>query len=152
MRLWDTKTQETISVFDHGHPVEDVLVYPGGTILVSAGSNEGFFLEEELLNFLVKIWDLLAGKLVQTLSHHQKTVTSLGLDYSRSRLFSGSLVSYKRLQCLISLKDQQIKVYSTETYEMLHNMKYPGPIMSLGLSPASSHLVVGMSDGILSIR
>jgi len=31
-------------------------------------------------------------------------------------------------------------------------MKYPGPIMSLALSPASTHLAVGMTDGILSIR
>eukprot|EP01127_Copromyxa_protea_P013681 TRINITY_DN3693_c0_g1_i1.p1 TRINITY_DN3693_c0_g1~~TRINITY_DN3693_c0_g1_i1.p1 ORF type:complete len:531 (-),score=77.91 TRINITY_DN3693_c0_g1_i1:20-1612(-) len=127
VRLWDTKTQETIAVFDHEHPVEDVLVFPGGTILASAGSNE------------VKIWDLLTGKLVTTLNQHQKTVTSLGIDHQRSRLFSGSL-------------DQQIKIYSTETYNLVHGIKYPGPIMSLALSPANTHLVVGMSDGILSIR
>eukprot|EP00696_Hemimastix_kukwesjijk_P010727 gnl/Hemi2/23498_TR7874_c0_g1_i1.p1 gnl/Hemi2/23498_TR7874_c0_g1~~gnl/Hemi2/23498_TR7874_c0_g1_i1.p1 ORF type:complete len:230 (+),score=69.48 gnl/Hemi2/23498_TR7874_c0_g1_i1:971-1660(+) len=31
-------------------------------------------------------------------------------------------------------------------------MKYPAPILCIGLSPTSSHLAVGMSNGMLSIR
>eukprot|EP01126_Amoeba_proteus_P022608 TRINITY_DN2280_c0_g1_i2.p1 TRINITY_DN2280_c0_g1~~TRINITY_DN2280_c0_g1_i2.p1 ORF type:complete len:324 (-),score=69.87 TRINITY_DN2280_c0_g1_i2:280-1251(-) len=89
--------------------------------------------------FLVKIWDILKGQLLHTFSNHQKTVTCLAYDPVRAKLFSGSL-------------DQQVKIYSANTYQHLHNLKYPGPILSLALSPASTHFVVGMSDGILSIR
>jgi len=127
IKLWDTSSNTNISTYEHGAPVEDILIYPSGGILVSAGGDN------------VKIWDLLKGQLVTTLSSHQKTVTCLALDNSRSRLFSASL-------------DHQVKIYSTQTYQVVHSAKYPGPIMSLAFSPASTHLVVGMADGMLSIR
>jgi len=127
VKLWDVRTSETINSFDHGAPVEDVLIYPTGSILVSAGGTQ------------VKIWDLFKGKLVQELDIHQKTVTSLALDHTQSKLFTASL-------------DQHVKILSTNTYQMVYSMRYSSPILCVAMSPAYTHLVTGMADGMLSIR
>jgi len=128
VRLWDIRTGEAINVLDHGAPVESVLVYPGGSIVVSAGGPT------------VKIWDILGGgRVLENIESHQKTVTCLCLDAERSRLFTGSL-------------DRNIKIFSTTTYKLIHSIKYSSPVLCMGISPDSSHFVTGMSDGMLSIR
>jgi len=128
VRLWDVRTGETINVLDHGAPVESVLVYPGGGVVVSAGGP------------IVKIWDILGGgRVLETLDNHQKTVTSLCIDSERLRLFTGSL-------------DRNIKIFSTTTYKMIHSIKYTTSVFTMGISPDNTHLVTGMSDGMLSIR
>jgi U3 small nucleolar RNA-associated protein 15 len=128
VKLWDVRANECIRTLEHGSPVEDVLMYPSGTVLVSSGSTH------------VKVWDLLGGfKLLETLAAHQKTVTSLALDGTQSRLFSGSL-------------DQMIKIYDTTSYKCTHSIKYSAPILCIGVSPTNSHLIAGLTDGILSIR
>jgi len=43
-------------------------------------------------------------------------------------------------------------VYDVQDYSLVSSLDYPSPILSMGLSPAGSHLVVGMSDGAISIR
>ena len=63
----------------HGHPVEDILVFPTGGLLLSAGSN------------IIKIWDTLSGRCVQSISNHQKAITALCLDSQGKRLLSASL-------------------------------------------------------------
>ena len=35
---------------------------------------------------------------------------------------------------------------------MVHQLYYPAPIVSIGLSPNDSHLIVGMADNMLSIK
>ena len=76
VRLWDMRTGEgaaTMSV-DHGAP-RNVLLLPGGGLMVSAGGNT------------LKVWDVLGGgRLVRELSHHQKNITSLCLDGTQTRL------------------------------------------------------------------
>ena len=66
MRLWDLRTASTdenlgaTMLVDHGAPVEDVLMLPGGGLLLSAGGNT------------LKVWDVLGGgRLVHTFSQHQ---------------------------------------------------------------------------------
>jgi U3 small nucleolar RNA-associated protein 15 len=128
VKLWDTRSNQCVTTIEHGAPVEDLLVFPGGGILVTAGGRE------------VKIWDLMGGfRLLETLSNHHKTVTCLGYDSWRSRLFSGSL-------------DHQVKIYDTTTYKVAHSIKYNAPILSVAISPASTHLVVGTTDGMLNVR
>jgi len=127
VRLWDVRTRENINTLNHEAPVEDVLVFPNGTIVASAGGPT------------VKIWDMLSGRLIHTLQNHQKTITSLALDFKRGRLFSAGL-------------DHLVKIYTTSTYQVTHSMKYSAPILSIGISPAETHLVAGMSDGMLLIK
>lgn len=71
INVWDTRQScaaSSIHSMVHGYPVEAVKILPNGTLLVTAGGSE------------VKIWDLLAGgRLLKTISTHNKTVTSLAL-------------------------------------------------------------------------
>jgi U3 small nucleolar RNA-associated protein 15 len=88
----------------------------------------------------LKVWDLLGGaRLVHEFSHHQKTITSLCLDSSSSRLMSASL-------------DHMIKFYDVSTYNVVHSTKYPEPILSMQLSPDSTKLAVGQVNGQLIVR
>mmetsp|Transcript_71652 Transcript_71652/g.144239 ORF Transcript_71652/g.144239 Transcript_71652/m.144239 type:complete len:546 (+) Transcript_71652:29-1666(+) len=129
--LWDSRdrvsTQPVVRI-DHGAPVEDVLFLPGGSLLLSAAGNS------------IKVWDILGGgKMVHTLSNHQKTITSLCLDSTRSRLISGGL-------------DGHVKIYSLDTFEVTHGLKYDAPVLSVAISPDNMQLVVGTSDGALTSR
>jgi len=127
VKLWDMRSNTETTTLNHGAPVEDLLIFPSGGILVSAGGEN------------VKIWDLFKNTLLTTLDGHQKTVTSLYVDNNRSTLFSASL-------------DHGLRVYGLQNYQLLHTVKYPAPIMAIGYSPGATHLVVGMADGMLSIR
>ncbi|QRW01703.1 U3 small nucleolar RNA-associated protein 15 [Ceratobasidium sp. AG-Ba] len=111
-----------------GGPVEDVLVFPSGSLAVAATGN------------ILRVWDLIAGgRCVRALSNHQKTITSLAFDGNASRLLTGGL-------------DHMVKVYDVSTYRVVHTMRYPAPILSLAVSPDDTHIAAGMSDGSLSVR
>lgn len=44
------------------------------------------------------------------------------------------------------------QVYDLDTFKVTHASKYPGPVLSLGISPDCGLLAVGQADGQLSIR
>ncbi|XP_064390591.1 U3 small nucleolar RNA-associated protein 15 homolog [Halichondria panicea] len=127
--LWDLRTPSTpVLELDHGAPVEGVLLFPSGGTCVSAGDN------------YIKVWDILSGgRLLALFSNHQKTITSICFDGTGQRLLSGGL-------------DKQLKVYSVEDYRVVQSISYPAPILSIGMSPSDSHLVVGMTTRLLSIK
>ncbi|TPX49459.1 hypothetical protein SeMB42_g01569 [Synchytrium endobioticum] len=128
LKLWDTRENKCVMTLDHGLPVECVLPFRGGALIASAGGNK------------VKVWDIMAGgRALQTISNSQKTVTCLTFDGTNTRLLSGSL-------------DNHVKVYNLQDYKVVHSIKYPSPILSLGVSPDDTRLVVGMNNGLLSIR
>ncbi len=84
----------------HGCPVEALLVLPGNSLLLSAGGNT------------IKVWDILnGGKLLNEISNHQKTITSLLLDGTKTRILSAGL-------------DGLVKVYDINTFQVTHGMKY----------------------------
>ncbi|KAG2185793.1 hypothetical protein INT43_002230 [Umbelopsis isabellina] len=128
VKLWDMRSNSCVMTMNHGAPVEDVLMYPGGGAIVSAGGTS------------IKVWDLLSGgRAMHSVSNHQKTITSMCFDGSCSRLLTGSL-------------DQHVKIYNVMDYKVVHSIKYPSPVMSVGISPTDSTLAVGMANGYLSIR
>jgi U3 small nucleolar RNA-associated protein 15 len=103
-------------------------MFPNGGLALSAGGNT------------IKVWDLLkAGCPLYSFSNHQKTITSMCFDASYSRLISGSL-------------DHHIKIYTLQDYKVVHGIKYPAPVLATAISPDDTHLVTGMSNGLLSIR
>ncbi|XP_070543000.1 U3 small nucleolar RNA-associated protein 15 homolog [Ptychodera flava] len=127
-KLFDIRTQRSIFSVDHGQPIEAVLMFPNGNMFMSAGDT------------YIKVWDILSGgRLVATFGNHHKTVTSLCFNSTNDRLLAGSL-------------DRHVKIYDLTTYKAVHSLTYPGAILSVALSPNEKTLVVGMTDGMLSIQ
>lgn len=128
LKLWDLRAQKSTMSMNHGHPVESVVMFPNGGVAVSAGSN------------VMRVWDIFGGgNRIRGVMNHQKTITSLAFDSSRTRLLSGGL-------------DQHVKVYDVVDYKVTYSMKFQAPILSMAVSPDDTHLVVGMSTGVLSIK
>ena len=71
---------------------------------------------------VLKVWDVFGGgRELRTLSNHQKTITSLCFDGSRSRFLTASL-------------DHHVKIYSVSDYHVVHTIKYPAPLLAVALS------------------
>jgi U3 small nucleolar RNA-associated protein 15 len=100
---------------------------PGGSTLLSAGGNQ------------ICVWDLIAGKLQASFSHHQKTITSMCLDGTANRLLTAGL-------------DQQVKIVDTKDWALVHTMKFNAPLLSIAVSPDNARIAAGMSDGMLAVR
>ena len=119
-------------IFKHAAPVEAVLPMPSGTTVLAAADNQ------------ISILDLVAGKPLQLLKNHQKTVTSLCLASNGTRLVSGGL-------------DGHVKIFETSGWNVVAGSKYPSPVLavnviSAGVYREDKHLVVGMQSGVLSIK
>lgn len=132
LRLWDVRVRAAsasscVACLDHAAPVEALAAFPGGTQVASVGGTT------------LRVWDALQGAPVATTDNHQKTVTGVVVDAERARVLTCGL-------------DAHVKVYNTQDWHVLHTLKYPAPLLCLALSPAKSHLVAGMVDGMLSIR
>eukprot|EP00045_Choanoeca_perplexa_P005134 m.43687 g.43687 ORF g.43687 m.43687 type:complete len:498 (+) comp12952_c0_seq1:110-1603(+) len=126
--VWDPSSgQQTLSV-NHEGPIEAVAVFNNGTAFATAGDN------------VVKIWDLVAGgKLLNTVSNHQKTITDLTFDASGRHLLSAGL-------------DRMLKVYSVATWHVVHSFKYSNPLLCVAVAPTDSHLAAGMTTGVTDVR
>ncbi|XP_067838824.1 U3 small nucleolar RNA-associated protein 15 homolog [Heptranchias perlo] len=128
VKVFDARMAQSVITMEHGQPVESVLLFPSGGLLVSAGGR------------YVKVWDMLkGGQLLVSLRNHHKTVTCLCLSSSGQRLLSGSL-------------DRHVKIYSTSTYRVVHSLDYAAAILSLALAPEDEAIVVGMTNSVLNIR
>uniref|UniRef100_UPI00398F5BC3 U3 small nucleolar RNA-associated protein 15 homolog n=1 Tax=Pristiophorus japonicus TaxID=55135 RepID=UPI00398F5BC3 len=128
VKVFDARMDQSVITMEHGQPVESVLLFPSGGLLVSAGGR------------YVKVWDMLkGGQLLVSLRNHHKTVTCLCLSSSGQRLLSGSL-------------DRHVKIYSTSTYKVVHSLDYAAAILSLALAPEDEAIVVGMTNSVLNIQ
>ncbi|KAI0284230.1 WD40-repeat-containing domain protein [Russula aff. rugulosa BPL654] len=136
VRIFDTRTGECELLMGSTSggssagtvPVEQVLMYPSGTVALSAAGS------------ILRVWDIVAGgRCLRAMSNHQKTVTSLAFNSNSSRLLTGGL-------------DHMVKVYDISNYNVVHTMRYSAPVICLALSPDETHIAVGMSDGTLSVR
>ncbi|KAI9833626.1 MAG: hypothetical protein M1819_003579 [Sarea resinae] len=133
VRLWDSRTPgRAVMTFKHAAAVERVLPLPSATMVLAAADNQ------------ISVLDLVAGKTLQLLRNHQKTVTSLCLASGGSRLVSGGL-------------DGHVKVFETTGWNVVYGAKYSSPVLSLsvvssGANREDKHLAVGMQSGLLSIK
>jgi len=125
--VWDTRDGEKPTLtMDHGAPVESVLVLPGGALVASAGG------------MVVKIWDLVGGRLLASISPHHKTVTSLCVSGNGGCLVSGSL-------------DRQVVWTDLSSFRQVFNKSCPASVMGVGVGAQDRRVVVGMLDGLVQV-
>lgn len=131
INLYDTRIDPSNAItktLDHGSPVESMLYLPNGSIFITAGGTH------------VRVWDMISGcRLLTTMSQHHKTVTCLRLGSDGKRLLSGGL-------------DRHVKIYDVSTYKTVHTLSYPNAVVSLGVAAKDQAVVVGMVDGLVSIK
>ena len=48
--------------------------------------------------------------------------------------------------------DGHVKVHELDSFKVTHSAKYPGPVLSVAMSPDANALAVGMANRLLSIR
>ena len=128
VKMWDRRQSDSVMTMQHGAPVESLLLYRGSGAVVSA---------EDRRSKCGTFW--LAVSCMHSLSNHRKTITSLCFDGTSTRLITGSL-------------DHHVKIYDVQDYHVIHSIKYPAPVLSVGMSPDDTHLAAGMASGHLSIR
>ena len=88
----------------------------------------------------VKIWDLLGGgKLLTTLPHHHKTVTSVTVSRNGKCLVTGAL-------------DRQVIWTDLSTFRQVYSKPCSSSVMSVALGGEDDYLVVGMLDGLIQIH
>ncbi|XP_037079666.1 U3 small nucleolar RNA-associated protein 15 homolog [Pollicipes pollicipes] len=109
VRVWDARAAACTAVMEHGAPVEAVLVFPSGGLVVSAGGTE------------VRVWDLAAGG-----APAQPTQPPQ--------------------------QDGHLSLFDTASYQLVHTLEYPSPVLSLAIGLDDSKIVVGMADGLVSIE
>jgi U3 small nucleolar RNA-associated protein 15 len=90
VRLWDARvgtTQKAVTLkMDHGAPVSALHPLNGGALMLSAGSN------------YCRIWDVMGGgKLLCEWSSHQKTITSVCLDGTGTRILTAGLDGHVKI-------------------------------------------------------
>jgi U3 small nucleolar RNA-associated protein 15 len=144
IRLWDSRigggaeaegsrsNRATVMQFKLPAPVEAVIALPGGTTLVGATGER------------IAVLDLVAGRPLQLLRNHQKTVTALAVASHGTRVLTGAL-------------DGHVKVFETASWNVVAGFKYPSPVLSVDVVAAGPqkedrHLCVGTQSGLLSIR
>jgi U3 small nucleolar RNA-associated protein 15 len=67
-KLWDARQRRCLLSVNHGAPIESAAFFPSGSLLVTAGGSD------------LCIWHVLqSGQLVQRVTAHQKTVTSVAI-------------------------------------------------------------------------
>ena len=128
IKIWDARPAEEVQHVNHDHPIDSSLITPSGTILITAGGNE------------IKLWDLImGGRLLHTFSNHQKNITCLALEGGGRRLLSVGL-------------DGFLKIYSMQSLQISHGLRFGSPLLSVAMSESGNKLVVGYVDGTLVAR
>jgi len=125
--VWDRRDSSHPSLsMDHGAPVETLLILPGGGLVATGGG------------MMVKIWDLVGGRLLSSISPHHKTVTSLCVSGTGGCLVSGSL-------------DRQVVWTDLSTFRQVFSKPCPASVMSVGVGAEDKSVVVGMLDGLVQV-
>lgn len=128
VNMWDTRQKQSVLRFDHDQSVGQCMFTPQGTMIFSANGNE------------IKIWDILSGnKVIHTFQNHQKHITNLCIDGTKTRLLSSGLDGY-------------VKIYDFRALTYSYGLKFKAPLLSVAVSYDNKKLIAGHADGILEIR
>ncbi|KAI6674696.1 hypothetical protein NL676_002602 [Syzygium grande] len=139
VKLWDVRVSDrnrAVTEVNHGSPVQDVIFLPSGTLVATAGGNS------------VKIWDLIGGgKMVYSMESHNKTVTSICVG----RMGTQGGEEATQLRILSVGLDGYMKVFDYSRMKVTHSMRFPAPLLSIGLSPDCNVRAIGTSNGIMYV-
>lgn len=127
INVLDLRSQEITMSFDHGYPVESLAIFPSMTLIISTGGP------------IVKIWDMHNRRLLTSLSHHTKTVTSVCFSDGNSKILTAGL-------------DKRVNIFGTVDYQKIGSVEFDSPILSMDLSANDQTIAVGMAGGFMSIR
>ncbi|XP_075483403.1 protein SLOW WALKER 1 [Primulina tabacum] len=138
VRIWDVRVSNAGSVMELNHekPVESVIYLPSGGLVATAGGN------------FVKIWDVIGGgKLLYSMESHNKTVTSICLG----KIGKETVEEAEQYRILSVSLDGYMKVFDYAKFKIVHSMRFPNPLLSVGISLDCSTRVIGTSNGIMYI-
>ncbi|XP_073063378.1 protein SLOW WALKER 1 [Primulina eburnea] len=138
VRIWDVRVSNAGSVMELNHekPVESVIYLPSGGLVATAGGN------------FVKIWDVIGGgKLLYSMESHNKTVTSICLG----KIGKETVEEAEQYRILSVSLDGYMKVFDYSKFKIVHSMRFPNPLLSVGISLDCSTRVIGTSNGIMYI-
>ena len=136
---WDLREKKSIFEIDNESEITSMVAFPTNSNLIAVGGNDSHLRIFDLLNLSSSLGSSSSPSLLECLNNHQKAITSLSFDGFGKRLISGSI-------------DQLVKIYDISDFSVKHTIKYSSPILSVAVSPDHSHFVVGMSDGLLSMK
>lgn len=123
IKIWNVENYSLVLTIDNGAPVEDLLISPNGSLIISAGSNT------------IKFWDIsCGGQLINLISPHQKTITSLIYSSDFSHIITGGL-------------DRISKVIDLSAYKVVQSFKFDSPIICISCNKDDSALSFGLSNG-----
>ena len=129
VRIFDTRADNpVVATIDHKDAVDTVKTFANGTLFASGGGR------------VVSIWDMRkSSEPLKVLAEHHKHVMDLALNSDETRLLSAGI-------------DRLIKIYDTESFQCVHTLTYPAPILAFDLSNDDKFLAVGMSDESISVK
>lgn len=156
VRLWDPRVpapssaaaaaddsdshSPAVMTLTHPSAIDALLPMPGSTTILAASGS------------VVHVWDIIAAKPLVQLANHQKTVTSLAYTINKDPTTDTLTPTASSRRVITGGLDGHVKVYNTTSWQVVHGIKYPSPILSLAISPEEKHLAVGMVNGLISIR
>lgn len=128
IKIWSTEDFSQTMILVNDCPIEDVLISPSGSVIISCGGNT------------IKFWDLTSGgKLIYSMSPHQKTITSLVYSSDYNYLVSAGL-------------DRISKIIDLSSYRVVHGFKFDSPVMSVACNSSDSALGFGLANGSCMIK
>ena len=129
VRIFDTREPTpVVSTIDHGEGVDTVKTFANGTLFASGGGR------------IVKIWDMRKNtEPIKMLADHHKHIMDLSVNSDETRILSAGI-------------DRLVKIYSTGSFECLHTLTYPAPILTFDVAKDDKYLAVGMSDETVSVK
>eukprot|EP01100_Stratorugosa_tubuloviscum_P000684 TRINITY_DN1150_c1_g1_i1.p1 TRINITY_DN1150_c1_g1~~TRINITY_DN1150_c1_g1_i1.p1 ORF type:complete len:539 (+),score=175.17 TRINITY_DN1150_c1_g1_i1:94-1617(+) len=122
VKIWDLREPNCIRDFQHEAPVESVVSFSSGLMIITADKNN------------IKVWDVRQNRQMSTVVSHQKTVTGLALGSSEAYLFSCSL-------------DKTIKIHNTNDFSIAGTIKCQNPLLSVAISPDQMLMAAGDTIG-----
>lgn len=127
VKLWNVKTGRLIrGYYGHKHFVKDLAFHPSGNIFASASWDK-----------TVRLYRISEEAPYRTLKGHERGVEAVA--------FSGKVVVSASL-------DQTVRLWSTETGQVLNVIECGQPVHALALQPGKDRLAIGLADGSIQLR